>query len=65
MIKSPCKECEKYNSIFPKCLLNCEILSKIQQFSTIQPENVYPGYDCTNDLMFPISIKTSGPKYFS
>jgi len=65
MVKSPCKDCEKHKLLFPKCLDNCEILSQMQVYNILQPTNVCSSYNYEDDMMFPVSIQTSGRRDYS
>ena len=37
MIKSPCKDCNKYESGFPECFEGCEIIQDVQRLNSMMP----------------------------
>ena len=40
MIKSPCKDCGKYEMEFPECFDGCETIQQVQRLHLMNPEDV-------------------------
>jgi len=63
MIKSPCKDCEKYDLLFPDCITDCKILFNIQMYEAYNPKIEYSNFNRIEDMMFPVLINPHGRKY--